>query len=140
VGDIWFDPASQVLTNESTFVTKIRVNTGTQKLGAYTFKFSYDPTKLAIDESIGESGVTPGSQGFVIAANTTVPGLLTVVGFYANGKNADTDFDLIDIHWVVKKAADTIIKFTNDNALSLSDEKGTTIGTPQGYDTSIEFN
>jgi hypothetical protein len=106
----------------SEFDVKIYVDANNEKVGAYQFELSYDQNRLVLDP---HRGVSAGSDGFITASNTRVPGHVTVNGFNAEGYQGEKEMHLVTIHFNGQENdADSIRVIIDD----LANEKGNAIG------------
>src|SRR4030042_3637118 len=130
-GNVWIDPSSKTVNTNATFDLEVRVNSGLNKLGAYSFTITYNISLLNVDTSKGTSGVDPGPDGFISAVNTNnAAGILSVNGFNVNGTGPGSSLRVLTIHF-----KSLFLFGTAPIGLSVStltDETGITIGTPSG--------
>jgi hypothetical protein len=135
VGDVWFDEPSITVTGVGrTFVTNLRVNTGTAKLGAVTFVMDFDASVVAVDTAYGDGGNMAAESGYTLIPNPNKTGKFTISGFKVAGAKASTALALLSIGWkAVGKGSTTI----TNNVTSLSNESGNTIGTPRGMSIKV---
>lgn len=130
-GDVWFSPETGTLSGTGTaYSDEVHVNSGTQKLGAYSFIITYNENIILVDNTKGAyGGVDAGTDGFVTVVNTDTPGTLVVNGFDINGTGPGNDLHVLTIYWTTTGTGTTTLDLTVTN---LTDETGTTIGTPNG--------
>jgi hypothetical protein len=98
-GDAWVQIAPG--PEDSQFDAKVYVDAATERVGAYQIEVTYDPSQgIEIDTSAGtNSGVSPGADGFVTVANTSVPGHVIVNGFNTAGYPGSKEMHLVTIHF-----------------------------------------
>jgi len=125
VGEVWFvEPNISLTAAGGTFTTNVQVNTGTQKLAAYTFEMGFS-TIISVNTAVGTNGVTAGAQGFVTVVNPQ-PGKLTISSFDVNGTGPSATLALLSVSWKADSAGTTTI---TNNVTALSDELTKQIGT-----------
>ena len=120
-GDVWVDSGAG--TNQAV----VHVDTGAQKLGAYQFVVTFDPSTVSVDTSKGNNGVAAGADGFVSAVNTdNSNGKVVVNGFDVNGGSSGSNLEVLKIALNVKNASG--LAGIKVRAESLADEVGGAIG------------
>ena len=137
-GNVWIDPSSKTVNTNATFDLEVRVDSGTNKLGAYKFIVTFNSILLNVDTSKGTNGVDKGPDGFITAVNTNNSmGSLTVNGFDVNGKGPGSNLRVLIIHF--KSLANTASATIGLYVETLTDEIGTTIGTPSGTGGTVNI-
>ncbi len=128
--DAWFGMESGAIDLGATYTDNIYVNTGTSKIGAYSFTITYDPTVIQVDLSQGEDGAEPGADGFVAAANMRGSGSYIVNGFDAYGKGPSFNLHLVTLHWKAVGKGTTDLRLEIN---SLTDETGEELGDKDSF-------
>jgi len=125
----WLRPATQSVRVGATFALDLRLNSRGLKVGAYDFRLTFDPTRLKVDTSQGDQGVSRGSDGistnFVSTNNGT--GVIQVTGFDVTGSGPGADLQFLVIHFTARQvtgATDIALQVT-----TLADPTGVTFGT-----------
>ena len=135
VGEFWMEVPKKPVAKGSEFSTKIRINTGDQKIAAYGIRISFDPAVIDVDTGKASIGVEPGPDGFLAAENLTDPGTLFAAGFDVYGKGPGDNLHILTIHW---KAVGIGISTINISVNNLVDEKVAVIGVKKGLSAVIE--
>lgn len=145
-GVLWLSVSDKPVTVGENISTKVYLNTGSQKLGAYKFAISYDPSVIEINEKIGESGVELGADATedtpeeyleaVIANVMLSDDNISVQGLTPYGIGPGEEIHLMTINWTVEGEVgdNTTLKW---NIKNLVDETTKTIGTPTGTPEEI---
>jgi hypothetical protein len=130
-GEVWFSPLTGTLSAGTSYSDEIHVNSGSSAVAAYKFIITYNENVLSIDTSQGEggTGVSPGADGFMMAANPGTPGILVVNGADPFGKGPGSDMHFLTIYWTATAAGTSDMTITVDQ---LTDPSATPIGTPTG--------
>ena len=135
-GDCWLIPLTTDIAIDANFVSEVHVNTLDQKIAAYGFDITYDPDLLKVNSSKGDNGIEPGVDGFVVAVNISIPGIIKIAGFEVTGKGPGTDLHIITIHWISIMKGSTIL---NLKVRDLRDENTDIIGIPRGARSLVEI-
>jgi hypothetical protein len=133
-GSIWFEPEPLQLKVGETRDTAVLCNSGDQNLAAYGFTITFDNTIVRVNTSYYSDGVQKGADGFISAANATIPGKLTVAGFDAMGKEPGARLHILDIAWEGLADGTTPLVLDVD---SLTDSDSVNIGIREGIDGKI---
>ncbi|MBN1699941.1 MAG: hypothetical protein JW881_20700 [Spirochaetales bacterium] len=130
--EIRFAPETLIVNEEDLFDTGIILDTKDYKIAAYGINVYYDPDVLQVDADKGNNGVSAGADGFLAAANPSVPGEIRIAGFDVGGKGPDPDMELLVIHWKAIGVDDASTIFMNIKSLTdqyqtelLHDDPGT---------------
>jgi hypothetical protein len=134
-GDVWLTPSSVTVYPDDAFDLEIHLNSGEHKLAAYGFDIGYDDSLVAVDTSIGNSGVTVGPNGFVAAVNANNPGLISIAGFDVAGEEPGDNLNLLTISFFA--LTDVGSSNINLNIRDLVDIDYDTIGQPSGYGATV---
>jgi len=118
-----------------TFNTEVHFNSGNDILAAYSFLITFNSSVVVVNTNEGTDGVSPGTEGFVVAVNTDTPGEIVASGFDVNGTGPGTDLHLLTIHWLAQTYdGTTIVHLTPD---IMTDPDTATIGSPATVDGTI---
>jgi predicted RNA-binding protein with EMAP domain len=128
-GEVSVVPSDLTVTEGDNFSVEIHVNTGAQKIAAYGIYIGYNTEVLALDTSMGESGISEGPDGFIAAVNAKQPGLVRVSGFDTSGEGPGTDLHLLTVYWTAIGTGTSLIEITVDN---LVDNNTHNIGERKG--------
>ena len=129
-GMIWFSPHTGIATVGASYSDEIHVNTGSSRLGAYSFTIIFSQGVIDVDTSRGEyGGVDAGPDGFVTMVNTSIPGQIRVNGFNVVGTGPGNDLNVLTVYWT---AVDTGTSALGIIVKTLTDEMMDTIGVPNG--------
>jgi hypothetical protein len=137
MGDVRLTPASLTASTGSDFALEIRVDSGTSKVGAYTFELTFDPARLQVNDLLGDQGVQPGvaALGTNIVNLDNFAGTLNLTGFDVSGAGPGTSLHLLTINFTAQGVeGDTPIGLV---VSSLTNELGAIIGTPNGQGSTI---
>lgn len=135
-GNVWIQPASSTVNTSTAFDLEVRVDSGTQKLGAYQLTLTYNKALVTVDTTKGTYGADAGTDGFITVVNTdNTTGVLQVVGFDVNGKGPGASIQVLKVHFKSSTSAGTSsIGLVVD---VLTDENAANIGTPSATGGSV---
>ncbi|MBN2533187.1 MAG: hypothetical protein JXB88_09865 [Spirochaetales bacterium] len=128
VGDVWFLPVKQVVTEDEDVLVEVRLNSGTQKIAAYGLDITYDSAILTIDD------VEPGPDGFIAAVSYSSPGIIRVSGFDTSGTGPGSNLHLLNVFFNAHASGTSPLNLT---VTSLADANTTDIGTAHGIPGEI---
>ena len=126
-----------VIQGDFTFTNEVHVNTGNQLLVGYGMDITFDPSIVVINTEEGDNGISGGPEDFIIAVNTSTPGIVGVSGFDATGMGVgpESDLHLFTIHWYAQTYNGTTELSINID--HLEDNNSNQVGTPTAQNGSI---
>lgn len=133
-GTVWFEPENVTVSEGSSFITEIHVNTGTQSLAAYGFDFYYNFSIMDVNYSGAYNGIEAGPYGFISAVNANTAGVIIVSGFDTTGTPPATDLHFLTGYWRAVRAGSSYLSVT---VYMLADPSTATIGNPTGMDCMV---
>ena len=133
-GNVSMKPETIAAAVNSEFTTDIMVNSGSQKVAAYGFQFTFNKDIILVDTSKGTSGVEPGPDGYVVTQNANIPGSLIVAGFDVYGKGPGKELNFLKIYWKAVGKGKAPIDF---KVKTLVDETTLEVGKPQGFSCEV---
>lgn len=125
-----------IIQGDFTFTNEVHVNTGNQVLAGYGMEITFDPSIVVINTEEGENGISD-QEGFIIAVNTSNPGVVGVSGFDVSGAGIgpESDLHLFTIHWFAQTYNGTTeLRINIDH---LKDNNSNQVGTPTAQNGSI---
>jgi hypothetical protein len=120
------------------FAVEVHVNTGSQKVAAYGFSFTFNPAVIDTNISKGTSSVEAMPEGYVQAVNPNKKGELVVAGFDVYGKGPNGDLALVKLNFKAVGAGTSPITLT---VKSLFDDKSNPLGrlvAPQSATVTVK--
>ncbi len=120
----------------TSFTTEIHVNTGTQRLGSYSFTLTYPMDKLMIESSSMIEAISP--DGFMNPVPTITPGSVTISGFNGTGSGPSCDLRLLKITWRLYAGMPGENYSIGINVTDLRDEASNPIGVKNGISGNIK--
>ena len=119
-------------TVRDVFTTQVYIDSGSQKVAAYVFNFTFDPNIVNIIE------ITAGSDGFISAIEIdNSNGWALVSGFDASGVGPSSSLNFLTITWEAIGAGESVLAIDID---LLVDESTAEIGTPHGINSHVTVN
>lgn len=132
-GDVWIEPSNINTTVGKSFQTGVHINTGAKRIAAYGIKLFFNRSIIDID-SLKETKIVAGEQGFMSAANTTVPGMVNASGFDTAGKGPSRNLELFIVYWRAVAKGEASISVNIETIVNDSYE---TIGIPRGISGTV---
>ncbi len=127
-------PERSTVAVGSTFDLSVVMDTGSSKLGAYSFTISFDPQIIAVDTSRGSNGATAGDDGFLTLTNPSADGRIVVNGFDINGKGPSSELEIVKIHFTALALGTSSVSI---EVSTISDELGNSLGSGVGTGAQV---
>jgi hypothetical protein len=139
-GDVWISPPDEVFGPATFFDLAVHVDTGGQKLGAFTIELSFDPELVRVDTSKGDNGVDKGSNAgsysMVVNGENLPGGPLVFGGIAASGQAVGSDAQIAVVHMQTQSVFSSMTNI-NLEVINLSNELGADIAVGQVTGTVI---
>jgi len=125
----WLQPTTQSARINAAFALDLRLDSRSSKVGAYNVRLTFDASRLQVDTTQGDQGVSRGSGGIatnIVNTNNTT-GVIQATGFDVSGSAPGADLQFLVIHFVARQvtgSTDIALQVT-----TLADPTGQSIGT-----------
>ncbi len=113
------------------FDTQVYVDSGIQKVAAYNFNFTFNPTVINIED------IVAGPDGFISFIDIqNIEGWAVVSGFDASGVGPSSNLSFLTITWKAIATGESVLAI---DVLILVDESTADIGIPQGVNSNVKI-
>lgn len=134
-GDVRLSPTTLTLDPGQTFALQVLVDSGSQKLGGYTFELNYDHKLVQLDDTVTTGADALATANVFNVQNTKDSTKIT--GLDINGKGPGGDLHILTLTGKVPADAPRGSTNVQLKVVSLINEMADTIGNPNGQGSTV---